>query len=64
MHPKFCTNPVLKSTKSYIPTNLSTFLKLCLSYSHMAKNYLPLMQQIADLLAKIGIVRTLMPNLI
>ena len=56
MCPKYRSNPVLKYTKCHIPTNLSNFLKLCLQ---IAKNYLPLLQQIADLLKKIGLVGTL-----
>ena len=49
MCPKFCTNPVLMYTKCHISTNLSSFLKLCLLY---CQKYLPLLQQIADLLKK------------
>ena len=70
MCPKFQTNPAYQMsyfhkfvefskampTKCHISTNLSNFLKLCL---YIVKNYLPLFQQIADLLKKIGLVRTL-----
>ena len=56
MCPKFHTNPVLKYTKYHISTNLSSFLKLCLLY---CQKYLPLLQQIADSLKKIGLVGTL-----
>ena len=54
--PKFQTNPVLKYTKCHISTNLSSFLKLCLLY---CQKYLHLLEQIADSLKKIGLVRTL-----
>ena len=57
MCPKFCTNPVLMYTKCHISTNLSSFLKLCLLY---CQKYLPLLQQIADLLKKISLVEILM----
>ena len=60
MCPKFHTNPVLKYTKCHISTNLSSFLKLCLLY---CQKYLPLLQQIADSLKKIGSVGTLTPTL-
>ena len=56
MCPKFRTNPVLMYTKCHISTNLSSFLKLCLLY---CQKYLPLLQQIADSLKKIGLVGTL-----
>ena len=58
MCPKFRTNPVLKYTKCHISTNLSNFLKLLITL--LQKNYLPLLQQIADLLKKIGLVGTLL----
>ena len=53
MCPKFRTNPVLMYTKRHISTNLSSFLKLCLLY---CQKDLPLLQQIADSLKKIGLV--------
>ena len=37
MCPKFRTNPVLKYTICHIPTNLSNFLKLCLSILYCQK---------------------------
>ena len=58
MCPKFHTNPVFNYTKCHISTNLSNFLKLSL-LRYIAENYLPLIQQIADLLKKIGLVGTL-----
>ena len=57
MRPKFCTNPVLKYTKCHISTNLSNFLKLRL-LRYIAKTYLPMLQQTADSLKKIGLVGT------
>ena len=56
MCPKFHTNPVFKYTKCHISTNLLNFLKLCLLY---CQKLLPLLQQIADSLKKIGLVGTL-----
>ena len=56
MCPKFRTNPVLMYAKRHISTNLSSFLKLCLLY---CQKYLPLLQQIADSLKKIGLVGAL-----
>ena len=63
MCPKFCTNPVLNYTKCHLSTNLSNFLKLCLLL-YIAKNYLPLLQQIADSLKKIGLVGTLQCSMV
>ena len=57
MCPTFRTNAIFKYTKCYISTNLSSFLKLCLLY---CQKYLPLLQQIADSLKKIGLVGTLL----
>ena len=49
MCPKFHTNSVLKYTQCHISTNLSIFL----SYIYyIAKNYLPLLQEIANSLKK------------
>ena len=45
MCPEFCTNPVLKYTKCQIFQSYIYYI---------AKNYLPLLQQIAGLLKKIG----------
>ena len=58
MCPKFCTNPVLKYTQCHISTDLSNFLKLCLLY---CQKLFDLLQKIADLLKKIGLVGALMP---
>ena len=58
MCPRIQTNPILKYTKRHISTHLSNLLKLFL-LRYIAKNYLPLLQQIADLLKKIGLVGTL-----
>ena len=57
MCPKFRTNPVSMYTKRHISTNLLSFRKLCLLY---CEKYLPLLQQIADLLKKIRLVGTLL----
>ena len=54
--PKFCTNPVWKYTKCHIST---IFSKSYVYYQYIAKKYLPLLQQIVDLLKKIGLVGTL-----
>ena len=55
--PKFCTIPVLKYTECPISTNFRIFW----SYVYyIAKNYLPLLQQIVDSLKKIGLVETLL----
>ena len=58
MCPKFCTNP---ASKYRIPAlNIFANLLLFESYvGHISKNYLPLMQQVAGSLAKIGFVETL-----
>ena len=56
MCPDFHTHRVLKYTKCHISTNWLSFLK---SYVyHIAKNYLPLLQQIADWLKIISPVGT------
>ena len=60
MCPKFHTNPVFKYTKCHISTNCLIFY----SYVYyIVKNYLSLLQQIADMLKKIGLVETLMSAL-
>ena len=54
--PNFHTNPLLKYAKCHISTNLVAFLRL---FNQMTKNYLSLIQQMADSLTKIGFVGTL-----
>ena len=60
MCPKFHTNPVLKCR--YAKPNV-IFPQICRIFKrfvyYIARNYLPLLQQIADSLKKIGLVGTL-----
>ena len=56
MCPKFRINAALKYTKCHISTKLSSFLELYLPY---CQKYLLLLQHIANLLKKVGLVGTL-----